>query len=83
MDLRIGLQNQYPIIPLENAKRDQWQSLYDLTDEALLNAQKSYDRTTALTGAGLLTAQNYLAQQQQQRDADYLAAVTELQNQAA
>ena len=83
VDLRIGLQNQYPIIPLENAKRDQWQSLYDLTDEALLNAQKSYDRTTALTGAGLLTAQNYLAQQQQQRDADYLAAVTELQNQAA
>lgn len=83
VDLRVGLQNEYPIIPLDDALRDQWQSLYSLTDEALANAQKSFERTTALTGAGLLTAQNYLAQQKQQREDNYLAAVTGAQDQAA
>lgn len=83
VDLRTNPQTEYPIIPLDASLRDQWQSLFDLTQEALTNAQKSYDRTTELTGAGLLTVQNYLAQQKQQREADYLAAVTQPQNQAA
>ena len=83
VDLRVGLQNEYPIIPLDDALRDQWQSLYSLTDEALANARKSFERTTALTGAGMLTAQNYLAQQKQQREDNYLAAVTGAQDQAA
>ena len=83
VDLRIGLQNEYPIIPLDASLRDQWQSLYDLTDEALTNAVKSFDRTTTLTGPGLSLAQDYLAQQKQQREADYLAAVTPAQDQAA
>ena len=83
VDLRVGLQNEYPIIPLDDALRDQWQSLYSLTDEALANAQKSFDRTTALTGAGMLIAQNYLAQQKQQREDNYLAAVAGAQDQAA
>ena len=83
VDLRTNPQQEYPILPLDASLREQWQSLYSLTDEALANAQKSFERTTALTGAGLLTAQNYLAQQKQQREADYLAAVTEVQDQAA
>ena len=83
VDLRTEPSAEYPIIPLDASLKEQWQSLYGLTDEALLNAQKSYERTTALTGPGMLTAQNYLSQQLQQREADYLAAVTEPQNQAA
>ena len=83
MDLRTTPQKQYPIIPLDEALKDQWQSLYDLTEEALANAQKSLDRTKALTDPGLLTVQSYLEQQKQQREADYLAAVTEDRNQAA
>ncbi len=83
VDLRTEPQTQYPIIPLEDSLRSQWQSLFSLTDEALEGAQKSYDRTTALTGPGLLTARNYLAEQKQQREADYLAAVTAPQDQAA
>ena len=83
VDLRTTPQKQYPIIPLDEALKDQWQSLYDLTEEALANAKKSLDRTKALTDPGLLTVQSYLEQQKQQREADYLAAVTEDRNQAA
>ena len=83
VDLRTEPQTQYPIIPLEDSLRSQWQSLFDLTNEALEGAQKSYDRTAALTGPGLLTARNYLAEQKQQREANYLAAVTAPQDQAA
>ena len=83
VDLRTEPQTQYPIIPLDDSIRDQWQSLFGLTDEALEGAQKSYDRTAALTGPGLLTARNYLAEQKQQREANYLAAVTAPQDQAA
>ena len=66
VDLRTEPSAEYPIIPLDASLKEQWQSLYGLTDEALLNAQKSYERTTALTGPGMLTAQNYLSQQLQQ-----------------
>ena len=83
VDLRTEPQKEYPIIPLDEDLRDQWQSLYELTDESLTNAQKSLDRTKALTDPGLLTVQSYLEQQKQQREADYLAAVTEDRNQAA
>lgn len=83
VDLRTEPQKEYPIIPLDEDLRDQWQSLYELTDESLTNAQKSLDRTKALTDPGLLTVQSYLEQQKQQREADYLAAVTEDVNQAA
>ena len=82
VDLRTEPQSQYPIIPLDDSIRDQWQSLFGLTDEALANAQKSYDRTLELTGSGIRQAREYLAQQKQQREADYLAAVTETQEAA-
>ena len=82
VDLRTEPQTQYPIIPLDDSIRDQWQSLFGLTDEALEGAQKSYDRTLELTGSGIRQAREYLAQQKQQREADYLAAVTETQEAA-
>lgn len=77
VDLRAEPQREYPIIPLDDSQRDNWQSLYGLTAEALENAKKSYDRTTALVGPGTIQVQDYLAAQKLQREADYLAAVTQ------
>ena len=83
VDLRTAPQREYPIIPLDASLREQWQNLYGLTAESLANAQKSYDRTNELTGPGTALVQNYLTEQKLQREADYLAAVTAPQDQAA
>lgn len=56
-------QKQYLIIPLEDAKRDNWQSEYHMTDEEYAEAKNSYDRTMAIVGAGLQMVQGYLAEQ--------------------
>jgi len=79
VDLRTAPSTQYDIIPLDSTIRDQWQTAFGMTDEAYENAVKSYDRTEALVGAGIAQVQQYLAEQKQQREADYLAAVTETQ----
>lgn len=78
VDLRSSPNREYCIIPLVESMRSQWKSLYDLTDEAAANAVKSYDRTTALVGEGMNQANEYLTAQREQREADYLAAVTQL-----
>ena len=67
---------EYDIIPLDASIRDQWQTVFGLTEEAYANAQKSYSRTQALVGDGITQVQDYLSSQKQQREADYLAAVT-------
>ena len=67
---------QYDIIPLDASIRDQWQTAFGLTEEAYANAQKSYSRTQALVGDGIAQVQDYLSAQKQQREADYLSAVT-------
>ena len=79
VDLRTEPTTQYDIIPLDATLRDQWQTAFSMTAEACENAQKSYDRTEALVGAGMTQVQQYLAEQKQQREADYLAAATETQ----
>lgn len=56
-------QKQYLIIPLEDAKRDSWQSEFHMTDEEYAEAKNSYDRTMAIVGAGLQMVQTYLAEQ--------------------
>lgn len=66
---------QYDIIPLDASIRDQWQTVFGLTEDAYANAQKSYSRTQALVGDGIAQVQDYLSAQKQQREADYLAAV--------
>ena len=67
---------EYNILPLENACRDQWQSMFSLSDSTLQSAVASYDRTMELVGAGLEASNSYLSQRKEQRDADYLAAVS-------
>lgn len=79
VDLRTEPSTQYDIIPLDSSIRDQWKTAFGMTDEAYENAVKSYGRTEALVGAGIAQVQQYLTEQKQQREADYLAAVTETQ----
>lgn len=53
---------EYNILPLEKAKEDQWQETFQLSDELLANAQKSYERTTGIVGEGIQACKDYLAQ---------------------
>lgn len=73
---------EYHILPLDSATRDQWKELYTLDSGTMSSAEKSYDRTTELTGAGMAQAKQYLAAQKEQREADYLAAVMPTQDAA-
>ena len=66
---------EYNIIPLEDARRDQWQEMYGVNDQTLTAMQKSYDRTMALVGEGINASNEYLSLQKQARDANYLAMV--------
>lgn len=70
-----GASNKYNIIPLDVETKDQWQTLYSLSDTAYSSAQGSYDRTMALVGTGLEECQTYLAEAKAEREAAYLAAV--------
>ena len=64
---------QYNIVPLHNDLRDQWQTDFNMSDNDFNNAQRSYDRTDAIVSEGLTKSREYLAQQKQQREDDYLA----------
>lgn len=44
---------RYDIIPLDISRMDQWQQLYGLTDEQLISAQESYERTMTIVEEGL------------------------------
>lgn len=79
MEMRPQLQRSYNIIPLDDTLREQWQSLYGLSDSALQSAGKSYNRTTKLLGTGYTALRETLAAAGEQRDADYLAAWVEAQ----
>lgn len=57
---------EFNILPLDDATRDQWKSLYALTDEQLTNARNSYTRTMDILGSGLEKCRNYLTQQTQE-----------------
>lgn len=65
---------EYNILPLEDARRDQWQEMFAIDDATLAQASKSYDRTMALVGEGIDASNAYLAQMKEQRDAAYLEA---------
>lgn len=66
---------EYNILPLEDSSREQWQAMFELTDSDYDRAVKSYERTEAIVGEGMETVEGYLAQQKEQRDEAYLAAV--------
>lgn len=66
---------EYNILPLDNDTREDWQNLYQLTDREYSRSLESYDRTDAITGAGMADIRQALAQARETRDAAYLAAV--------
>ena len=44
---------EYNILPLDGNTRDQWKTLYGLSDSVSAELQASYDRTMAIVGPGL------------------------------
>ena len=66
---------EYNILPLDDSTREEWQTLYQLTDQQYERALASYDRTAAITGTGMATIQQALADAKTARDEAYLAAV--------
>lgn len=78
VDLRTNGQRTYNIIPLDTNVQEQWQEVFELSDNGLAAAQRSYDRTNTIVSEGLTASQEYLASAKEQREADYLAAVQAL-----
>lgn len=78
VDLRTTNGRYYYILPLDGETMEQWQSLYNMSDIGYGAAQRSYDRTMAIVGEGLSASRNYLAQEKETREANYLAAVIEM-----
>lgn len=56
---------EYNILPLDRDTKDQWKTLYNLTDAQYAETLSSYDRTMSLVGTGLTKCQDYLAQRAQ------------------
>ena len=63
--------NTYHIIPLDDATREEWGTKYELSENTLKSAAKSYDRTMEIVGEGLTASQEYLAQQKADREQYY------------
>lgn len=62
----------YRIIPLEDARREQWQSLFEVDDSTLTQLEESWQRTMDLVGDGLAQIREYLNAQKVDRDTNYL-----------
>ena len=75
--LRTTNGRQYDILPLDAATRDSWAQLYNLQEVTVNAAQRSYDRTMSIVEQGLTESRQYLAEQQELRDANYLAALAD------
>ena len=54
----------YKILTMDSSEKDQWKEKMSLSDELLTSCQASYDRTMAIVGSGLETANTYYAQHQ-------------------
>ena len=65
---------QYNIVPLDDAIRSEWQEKFNMSENEFNAAQRSYDRTEKLVTEGIVKSKEYLAQQKQQREENYLLA---------
>ncbi len=72
---------EYNILPLEDSKRDQWQSMFSIDDATYQKAVESYGRTMNIVGAGLETSNTWLSQQLPHREEAPEAAVPATQAQ--
>ena len=64
--------DEYNILPLEDSDREEWQTMFSLSDSTLTSAQNSYDRTMAIVGDGLAEVNEYLTAQKIAREENYL-----------
>ena len=62
---------EYNILPLEDARREEWRDLFNLNDNTMGFAQRSYDRTMGIVGEGLEACQDYLEQAKADREQYY------------
>ena len=65
---------QYNIVPLDDAIRSEWQEKFNMSENEFNAAQRSYDRTEKLVTEGITKSKEYLTQQKQQREENYLQA---------
>ena len=78
VDLRTTNGRYYYILPLDGTRMDSWKEQLELSDVGLAAATRSYDRTMAIVGEGLNQTRQYLADEKENRDANYLAAMYEM-----
>ena len=62
---------RYEILPLEDARRSQWQELFGIDESTLTQCADSWQRTMDITSAGLSQAKNYLQAEKIAREANY------------
>ena len=62
---------EYNILPLAESTRDTWRETFNLNDNTMLFATRSYDRTMGIVGEGLEACQTYLAQAKIDREQYY------------
>ncbi|MEE0109570.1 MAG: CapA family protein [Oscillospiraceae bacterium] len=62
---------EYNILPLEDSRREEWRELFDLNDNTMGFAEKSYTRTMGIVGEGLTECQTYLEQAKADREQYY------------
>ena len=62
---------EYNILPLQDSTRESWRENFNLNDNTMGFAERSYDRTMGIVGKGLEACQDYLAQAKEDREAYY------------
>jgi len=62
---------EYNILPLQDSTRESWRETFNLNDNTMGFAERSYDRTMGIVGEGLEACQDYLAQAKEEREAYY------------
>ena len=62
---------EYNILPLDDSQRETWREAFQLNDNTMGFAEKSYDRTMGIVGEGLQICQDYLEQAKEDREQYY------------
>jgi len=62
---------EYNILPLQDSSRESWKEQFNLNDNTMAFAEKSYTRTMGIVGEGLTECQEYLEQAKEDREQYY------------
>ena len=63
---------EYNILPLDSARMEEWNTLFDLDESTMEDAHDSYIRTMEIVGAGIEKVEGYLSQEKTEREEYYL-----------